>query len=196
MPGAGSKLESARVAAVILAGGQGRRMGGVDKGLVDYQGRPLVEWALAALAPQVGEILISANRNLDTYAAYGHRVLPDTLPDFPGPLAGVLAALGAVTADWLLVAPCDTPHLPADLAVRLLAAAQRESVPLAVAADAARTHHSCFLVRTDQRDNLTAFLARGERAVRHWQAGLPSTRVQFDAACFANFNQPQDLRAD
>jgi molybdopterin-guanine dinucleotide biosynthesis protein A len=196
MPGAGSKLESARVVAVILAGGQGRRMGGVDKGLVDYQGRPLIEWALAALAPQVGDILISANRNLATYAAYGHRVLPDTLPDFPGPLAGVLAALDAVTADWLLVAPCDTPHLPADLTARLLGAALRESVPLAVAADETREHHSCFLVRTDQRDNLAAFLARGERAVRHWQAGLPSTRVLFDAACFANFNQPQDLRAD
>lgn len=195
MPGAGSKLESARVAAVILAGGQGRRMGGADKGLVNYRGRPLVEWALAALAPQVGEILISANRNFDTYAAYGHRVLPDTLPDFPGPLAGVLAALEAVTADWLLVAPCDTPHLPADLAARLLGAALRESVPLAVAADEARVHYGCFLVRTDRRDNLAAFLARGERAVRHWQAGLPSTRVRFEAACFANFNQPQDLRA-
>jgi molybdopterin-guanine dinucleotide biosynthesis protein A len=196
MPGAGSKLESARVAAVILAGGQGRRMGGADKGLIEYQGRPLIEWALAALTPQVDELVISANRNLDIYAAYGHRVLTDTLPDYPGPLAGVLAALGAVTADWLLVAPCDTPHLPADLAAHLLGAAQRESVPLAVAADETRVHYGCFLVRTDQRDKLTAFLARGERAVRHWQAGLPSTTVRFDAACFANFNQPQDLRAD
>jgi molybdopterin-guanine dinucleotide biosynthesis protein A len=184
MPGAGSKFGSARIAAVILAGGQGRRMGGADKGLIDYRGRPLVEWALAALAPQVGEILISANRNLDLYAAYGHRVLPDTLPDFPGPLAG------------LLVAPCDTPHLPADLAARLLDAALRESVPLAVAADGERVHYGCFLVRADQRDSLAAFLARGERAVRHWQAGLPSTTVRFDAACFANFNQPQDLRAE
>jgi molybdopterin-guanine dinucleotide biosynthesis protein A len=77
----------------------------------------------------------------------------------------------------------------------LLAAAQRANVPLAVAADAARVHHSCFIVRTDQRDNLAGYLARGERAVRHWQAGLPSTTVRFEAACFANFNQPQDLRA-
>lgn len=186
-----------RVAAVILAGGQGRRMGGADKGLIEYQGRPLIEWALAALAPQVDELVISANRNLEIYAAYGHRVLPDTLPDFPGPLAGVQAALQAVAAavaDWLLVAPCDTPHLPADLAARLLAAALRANVPLAVAADAGRMHHSCFIVRTDQRDNLAAYLARGERAVRHWQAGLPSTTVRFEAACFANFNQPQDLR--
>lgn len=196
MPDAGSKLKSAHVAAVILAGGQGRRMGGADKGLIDYQGRPLVAWALAALAPQVGEILISANRNLETYAAYGHRVLPDTMPDFPGPLAGVLAALDAVTADWLLVAPCDTPHLPADLAARLLDAALRESVPLAVASDDERVHYGCFLVRTVQRGKLAAFLARGERAVHRWQAGLPSTAVRFDAASFVNFNQPQDLRLD
>jgi molybdopterin-guanine dinucleotide biosynthesis protein A len=195
MPGAGSKSEPARVAAVVLAGGQGRRMGGVDKGLIGYKGRPLIEWALAALAPQVDELVISANRNLETYAAYGHRVLPDTLPDFLGPLAGLLAALQAVAADWLVVVPCDTPHLPADLVARLLEAAQREGVPLAVAADEARMHHSCFIVRTDQRDNLAAYLARGERAVRHWQAGLASTTVRFDAACFANFNRPEDLRS-
>ena len=182
-----------QVAAVVLAGGLGRRMGGVDKGLVEYRKRPLVEWALAALAPQVDQLVISANRNLDAYAAYGHRVLPDTLPDFPGPLAGVLAALDAVDADWLLVAPCDTPHLPADLAARLLQAARQNEVPLAVAADVDRTHHSCFIVRTDQRDHLAAFLARGERAVRHWQAGLASTTVLFDRACFVNFNQPGDL---
>lgn len=194
MPGSGSKLESARVVAVVLAGGQGRRMGGADKGLMDYQGRPLIEWVLAALTPQVDELVISANRNLEPYAAYGHRVLPDTLPDFPGPLAGVLAALQAMAADWLLVVPCDTPHLPTDLVLRLLGAAQLESVPLAVAADEARVHHTCFIVRSDQRDNLAAFLQRGERAVRHWQAGLASTTVRFDAAGFANLNQPNDLQ--
>jgi molybdopterin-guanine dinucleotide biosynthesis protein A len=182
-----------RVAAVILAGGQGRRMGGADKGLVEYRGRPLIEWALDVLRPQVDEVVISANRNLDTYAAYGHRVLSDTLPDYPGPLAGVLTAMQAVNADWLVVAPCDTPHLPADCVTRLLGAAQDAGVPLAVAADAQRTHHSCFVVRTDQRDDLADFLARGERAVRHWQAGMPATTVQFDAACFANLNRTGDV---
>jgi molybdopterin-guanine dinucleotide biosynthesis protein A len=186
-------LERPRVAAVILAGGLGRRMGGVDKGLIEYRGRPLIEWALDTLTPQADPLVISANRNLERYAAYGHRVLPDTLPDFPGPLAGVLAALEAVTADWLLVTPCDTPHLPPDLAAQLLQAAQQHNVPLAVAADATRIHHSCFIVRTNQPDNLAAFLARGERAVRQWQATLDPTTVLFDAACFANFNQPQDL---
>jgi len=187
--------ERPRVAAVILAGGLGRRMGGMDKGLIEYRGRPLIEWALATLTPQVDQLVISANRNLDTYAAYGHRVLADTLPDFPGPLAGVLAALDAIQADWLLVTPCDTPHLPPDLAARLLDAALQHNVPLAVAADATRIHHSCFIVRTDQRDTLAAFLARGERAVRYWQAEMASTTVTFGRACFANFNQPEDLRS-
>lgn len=184
-----------QVAAVILAGGQGRRMGGADKGLMEYRGRPLVEWVLDALAPQVGEIVISANRNLDRYEAYGRRVLPDTLPDFPGPLAGVLAALDAVRAEWLLVTPCDVPHLPGDLALRLLGAAQHGEVPLAVAADERRAHHSCFMVSADQRDKLAAYLARGERAVRGWHAELASVQVHFDAAAFANFNHPQDLLA-
>jgi molybdopterin-guanine dinucleotide biosynthesis protein A len=121
-------------------------------------------------------------------------VLPDTLPDFAGPLAGVLAALEAVDTGWLLVVPCDTPHLPADLALRLLQAAQREDVPLAVAADDERLHHSCFLVRGDQRSRLADYLAGGERAVQHWQAGLASATVRFDAACFANFNHAQDLQ--
>jgi molybdopterin-guanine dinucleotide biosynthesis protein A len=183
-----------RIAAAILAGGQGRRMGGADKGLLVYRDRPLIEWLLAALTPQVDEVVISANRNLIVYAAYGHRVVADTLPDFPGPLAGVLAALDAVDADWLLVAPCDTPHLPGDLAARLLAAAQQHTVPLAVAADDARTHPACFLVRTDQRDALAAFLARGERAVRHWQAKLAATTVRFDATGFRNVNRPGDLQ--
>lgn len=182
------------VTAVILAGGQGSRMGGADKGLVDYQGRPLIEWALNALRPQAGSILISANRNLDTYAAYGYRVLPDTLPDYPGPLAGVLAALESIEAGWLVVVPCDTPHLPADLVARLQQAASQAEVPLAVAADDARIHHTCFIVRADQRAALAAYLANGGRAVRHWQAGLPSVAVTFDAAGFANLNQPGDLR--
>jgi molybdenum cofactor guanylyltransferase len=182
-----------QVSAVILAGGQGSRMGGADKGLINYRGRPLVEWVLEVLAPQVDDIVISANRNLERYATYGRRVLPDTLPDFPGPLAGVLAAMLGVQSEWLLVVPCDTPHLPPDLALRLLGQAQLEGVPLAVAADGARIHHSCFIVRTDRRDDLAAFLARGERAVRHWQAGMALTTVRFDAAAFANINRPEEL---
>ena len=182
-----------RVAAVVLAGGRGQRMGGADKGLIPYRGRPLVAWVLDVVAPQADEVVISANRNLEVYATYGCRVLPDTLPDFAGPLAGVLAALEAVTADWLLVVPCDTPHLPRDLAVRLVDAARQADVPLAVAADDARIHHSCFVVRTGAAMGLAEYLARGERAVRHWQGALPQVQVRFAAASLANVNAPQDL---
>lgn len=186
-------MPAAELAAVVLAGGQGRRMGGADKGLVDYRGRPLVAWVLDALAPQAGEIVVSANRNLDRYAAFGHRVLPDVLPDFPGPLAGVLAALRAVGAPWLLVAPCDTPYLPPDLGARLLDAARRAGAALAVAADDARAHPTCFVARTDLADDLAAYLARGERTVRHWQATHHPATAYFDAAGFVNFNRPEDL---
>lgn len=185
-------MSAAELAAVVLAGGRGQRLGGADKGLVDYRGRPLVAWVLDALAPQAGEIVISANRNLERYAATGHRVLPDTLPGFPGPLAGVLAAMRAVAAPWLLVVPCDTPHLPHDLAARLLAAAVAAGAQIAVAADDARTHHVCFVVRTALADDLEAALARGERAVHRWQAAHRPVAVRFEAAGFANFNQPEN----
>ncbi len=187
----------------MLAGGRGQRLGGADKGLVAYRGRPLVCWpggrpwllgVLAALAPQAAEIVISANRNLERYAATGYRVLPDALPDFPGPLAGVLAALRAVEARWLLVAPCDTPHLPPDLGARLLAAARAADTRIAVAADAAHTHHTCFVARSDLADDLAATLARGERAVHRWQQAHAPAVVCFDAAGFANFNRPEDWR--
>ena len=186
-------MSAAELAAVVLAGGQGRRMGGADKGLVDYRGRPLVAWVLDVLAPQAGEIVVSANRNLDRYAAFGRRVLPDALPDFPGPLAGVLAALRAVRAPCLLVVPCDTPHLPPELGARLLEAAQRAGAALAVATDEVRTHPTCFVVRTDLADDLAAYLTRGERTVRHWQAAHHPAVAYFDAAGFVNVNRPEDL---
>ena len=169
-------------------------MGGADKGLVEYLNRPLIEWAMDAIRPQVGEVLISANRNPDVYARYGCRVLPDTLPGFPGPLAGVLAAMEAVTSDWLLVVPCDTPHLPADLASRLFEAAQiAAKSSLAVAADDARIHHTTMLVKCYLKQDLRQFLQEGGRAVRDWQARHVVARARFEAAHFANYNSLTDL---
>ena len=189
-------MPAAEIAAVILAGGRGMRMGGVDKGWVPYRGRPLVEWVLDALAPQVEEIVISANRTLDRYAATGFRVLPDTLPDFPGPLAGVLAAMRAVSTPWLLVVPCDTPCLPDDLAARLLAGARDADHPLAVAADEARTHYTCFVVRTELAEDLENYLARGERAVHRWQAAFDPVVVHFAAGRLINVNQLPEPQVD
>lgn len=187
--------DDARITGLILAGGRGTRMGGVDKGLVDYRGRPLVEWVLHTLAPQVDTLLLSANRNLAHYARYGHPVVPDTLPDYPGPLAGVLAGMLQARSAWLLVVPCDTPQLPPDLAARLLAAACEQGHALAVAADDERIHHTCFIARTELASDLAVHLESGSRAVRAWHAGLPHTVVRFDATHFVNLNSPDDTGA-
>ena len=181
------------ISAVILAGGRGTRMGGADKGLVEYQQRPLIEWVLDAIRPQVSEVLISANRNIDLYAQYGCRVIPDTLPDFPGPLAGVLAAMDAVNTRWLLVTPCDTPHLPANLAHNLLDAAQTADVPIAIAADGQREHYTTMLVQTQLADSLRDYLQSGERAVHAWQQVFNPARVMFAREELRNFNTPEDL---
>ena len=181
------------ISAVILAGGQGSRMGGVDKGLVVYQQRPLIEWALQALRPQVDEILICANRNLDAYAAYTCRVLADTLPNYQGPLAGVLTAMDAVTTEWLLVVPCDTPHLPANLVEGLWQAAQAAEVPIAVAADGVRPHYTIMLVQTKLAPTLRDYLNSGGRAVHRWQQAFHPAQALFPDGSFDNINTPNDL---
>ena len=113
---------SEKITGVILAGGLGRRMGGTDKGLQELRGRPLVAWVSERLAPQVDELLINANQNVERYAAFGDRVVPDQIPDYAGPLAGVHAALSAAAYPLVATAPCDSPFLPADLVFRLFSA--------------------------------------------------------------------------
>lgn len=184
----------AELSAVILAGGRGTRMGGADKGLLDYQQRPLVEWVIEAVRPQVSEVLISANRNLDAYEKYGCRVLPDALPDYPGPLAGVLTAMEAVNTAWLLVVPCDTPHLPANLVQCLWQAATQDDAPIAVAADSVRTHYTLMLVQTRLADSLRDYLHSGQRAVHAWQAQFSPARHVFADGSLDNFNCPADLK--
>ena len=178
---------------MILAGGRGTRMGGADKGLIEYRQRPLIEWMLQAIRPQVSEVLISANRNFEAYAKLGCRVLPDTLPDFPGPLAGVLAAMDAVSTPWLLVVPCDTPHLPPDLTQRLYNAAQAEGAALAVAADAQRDHYTTMLVQTRLADSLRDYLNAGQRAVHSWQQAFNPARAMFARDDLQNFNTEADM---
>jgi molybdopterin-guanine dinucleotide biosynthesis protein A len=182
------------IAAIVLAGGLGRRMDQRDKGLVELAGRPLTAWVVARLRPQVGAIVISANRNLDAYAALGYPVVPDTLPDRPGPLAGILAAAEHATADWLLVTPCDTPFLPADLAARMLAMAEQRAVPLVRAADAGQVHYAVMLMRRGLLADLAAAVAEGERRVQGWQTRHPHADAVFDAPdAFINVNTEADL---
>ncbi len=186
--------DRALVTGVVLAGGRGSRMGGVDKGLVTHRGRPLVEWVLDGLRPQVGELIISANRNLARYRAYGHRVVTDTLPDFQGPLAGFAAALEVVHTPWLLTVPCDGPDLPTDLAARLIGAAIAHDAEIAFAHDGQRMHAIYALLRSDLLPRLLDFLGRGERKVRLWYAERKTVEVDFSDAAerFANFNSLDD----
>ncbi|MFG6462349.1 molybdenum cofactor guanylyltransferase MobA [Roseateles sp. DXS20W] len=183
----------AEIHALVLAGGRGRRMGGVDKGLQPLHGRPLVAHVIERLTPQAGTLRISANRHIDTYAAFGHPVLPDPPGlEFAGPLAGMLAGLAALPADaWLLTAPCDCPHLPPDLAERLLRAAQPHGLAFA---EAAREHPTHALLHARLREPLAGYLHGGGRAVLRWMLSQPHGVAHFDdEAAFANLNHLADL---
>ncbi|MDD5297111.1 MAG: molybdenum cofactor guanylyltransferase [Rhodocyclaceae bacterium] len=185
------------ITGLVLAGGMGRRMGGADKGLLLLHGRPLAALTLARLKPQVGRLFISANRNLEAYAALGAEVLPDLLPDYPGPLAGIHAALARIGTHWLATSPCDSPDLPSDLVARLMAAALAADAPLAVARTAGRSQPAFMLCRRELLPSLTAYLESGQRRVGAWQASEGAAQADFDdcAEAFANFNTPEDLAA-
>ncbi len=190
------------ITGLVLAGGRGERMGGVDKGLQVFRGRALVDHALVRLAPQVGEILISANRNTAVYAIRAARVLVDASDDFPGPLAGILAGLRAARTPWLAVVPCDAPWLPHDLVARLSRAiVDAPGVSGAVVqrdfGDAGRRLEPvCCLLSTALADELARALAEGQRKVERWVAAH-ATPVSFDrpedATAFANFNTLPEL---
>ena len=181
------------VTGVVLAGGQGRRMGGVDKGLQLLRGRPMVAAVLERLAPQVDEILINANQNLDAYGRFGHRVVPDAVGGFAGPLAGLHAGLCAARHPLVLTVPCDSPFLPADLLERLRGAL--EDRDLAVARTGDQPHPVFALVRASVRANLEAFLAGGGRKIDAWYASLRVVEVPFDdeADAFRNINTREEL---
>lgn len=185
----------AAITGVILAGGRGRRMGGVDKGLQDLNGHPLVAWVLERLAPQVDVVLINANRNLQRYAEFGCAVLPDAMPDFAGPLAGLHAALSLAGTPFLVTAPCDSPLLPADLVQRLRDAMDSENAELAVACTGQQAHRAFCLTRREILPKLDAFLASGERKLGLWHASLKVARVAFDdeADAFGNINTREEL---
>ena len=185
------------VTGVVLAGGQGRRMGGVDKGLVDLAGRPLVAHVIERLAPQVGALLINANQNRARYEAFGVPVVADALGGFAGPLAGLHAAMTRAESDYVVTVPCDSPFLPADLVVRLATAVTEKSAQLAVAKTFDQPHPVFALVRRDVGEHLARFLADGGRKIDAWYATLATIEVAFDdeADAFRNINTRAELDA-
>lgn len=182
------------VSGIVLAGGQGRRMGGVDKGLQPLHGQAMVAHVIARLAPQVGEIVVNANQNLEAYRAFGHRVVPDAIGGFAGPLAGLHAGLGAATRAFAATTPCDSPFLPGDLVARLMGALGEND--LAVAKTGDQPHPVFSLVRVAVRGHLEAFLAAGGRKIDAWYATLKVVEVPFDdeADAFRNINTMDELR--
>lgn len=191
-----SGAATSAVTAVVLAGGRGRRMGGLDKGLVLLGGRPLIEHVIDAVRPQVARVLISANRNRAAYERYGFPVVSDTVPDFAGPLAGLYAAWDLVRTPWVITVPCDTPALPAHMAQRLLEAALRENAEVALAHDGQRSQPTFLLVSAGLRDSVGAFLAGGGRKIDAWTSMHREIQVDFSDCpeTFANINTPEQLR--
>jgi molybdopterin-guanine dinucleotide biosynthesis protein A len=182
------------ITGVILAGGRSSRLGGGDKGLLAFAGRSLVEWVIEALAPQVGELLISANRNLELYARYGLPVIADLDPGFQGPLAGFRRAMRAAGTEWIVTLPCDAPYPAPDLVARLALARCEQDSDLAVATDGRLMQPVHALLPVRLAADLDDFLATGERKITRWYARHRCALVDFSDRpdCFANINTPED----
>ncbi|MDY7579228.1 molybdenum cofactor guanylyltransferase MobA [Herbaspirillum sp. RTI4] len=188
------------ISGLILSGGRGTRMGEVDKGLQAFNGEPMVAQIIRRFAPQVAHLAINANQNLTQYQAFGLDVLPDHMPDFAGPLAGLQTGLMQCRTPLLATAPCDSPFLPHDLVSRLYRALTQADAELALAVtdDASRRQrHPVFcLLQTDLLPRLTQFLDHGGRRMNDWFATLATVEVPFpDATAFSNINTRQELAA-
>lgn len=188
-------MKKTGITGVILAGGEARRMGGGDKGLVELRGKPLVEHALAALSPQVNTVIINANRNRERYAAYGHPVIADSRQGFQGPLAGMLSCIEAAGTEFIVSVPCDSPLLPDDLVARLFRQLSEEEADISVAHNGDRMQPVFTLMPTSLASSMQAFLDGGGRKIDRWfeQHKLAVTDFSDKPECFRNINNPAEL---
>lgn len=189
------KAPRAQITGVVLAGGLARRLGGVDKGLVAVNGKPMVSYIVAALRPQVGALLISANRNLEEYATLGDcEVIPDMVGDFAGPLAGMASALQAAGTPYLVTVPCDSPLVAPDLVGRLYAALVAEDAEISVATDGERMQPVFALLCSDLLTDLLEYLAGGQRKIDRWYQGRRLAQADFSdrTEMFLNINTAQE----
>jgi molybdenum cofactor guanylyltransferase len=187
------------ITGLVLAGGRGARMGNLDKGLVAFDGQPLVSHVVHRLQPQVQHLLINANQNLPTYRAWGLPVCSDVTADFAGPLAGLQAGLMRCQTAYLVAVPCDAPLLPPDLVPRLLQGLQTEGADAAIAVThegtVVQAHPVFCLLRVHVLEQLNQFLARGGRSMLRWFATLRVAQVLFsDTMAFCNLNTLEELR--
>ena len=183
------------ITGLVLAGGQGSRMGGVDKGLQLFRGKPMVEHVIERLEPQVSEILINANRNPADYESFGHRVIADAIEGFAGPLAGFERGLAHASNELVVTVPCDSPFLPADLVARLLTAMRDAGTDIAVARTGTQPHPVFCLMRRGVHPSLREFLGSGQRKIDRWYAQLRVVEVPFDdeTDAFLNINTREEL---
>lgn len=183
------------ITGVILAGGQARRMGGGDKGLMLYQHQPMVRYAIKAMAPQVDTLIINANRHIDQYQHFGYPVISDSIEGFHGPLAGMLTAMEQTTTDYILTAPCDCPTISAQLRQRMMETLLLTQSDLAVATDGERLQPVFCLIPTRLKHSLKTFLEKGERKIDRWLVQHKLAEVDFSdqPETFVNFNHPEDL---
>ena len=193
-------IDSQDITGLILCGGRGTRMGGADKGLQNHHGMPLALHALLRLQPQVGAVIINANRNLSAYESMGVPVWPDPIADYPGPLAGLLAGLERCTTPYLVSVPCDTPGFPLDLVQRLAAALTENDAEIAMAAtveDGSLQVQPVFcLLQASLMESLVAFLQEGQRKIDRWTARHRCIEVPFaDADAFFNANTLAELHS-
>lgn len=191
-------IDPEQITGLVLAGGRGSRMGGADKGLQNHRGVPLALHALLRLQPQVGALLLNANRNIGAYEALGAPVWPDPIDGFAGPLAGFLAGLEHCETPWLVTVPCDSPDFPDDLVARLAQAAEVDGAEIAYATtleDGREQPHPVFcLLRSELVESLVAFLHGGGRKIDAWFAQHRAVRVPFpDPRAFFNANTTAEL---
>ncbi len=182
------------ITAVILAGGQGKRMGGEDKGLLDWNGRPLIATILDALESQANTILINANRNQEVYEQFGRPVVADSLKGFQGPLAGFAAGMQAAETPWIATVPCDSPLIPDDLLARLAEALMREQAEIAVAHDGERMQPVYALLPVGLFGSLLMFLQEGNRKIDLWYKRHKIALADFSdrPEIFRNVNTPEE----
>ena len=194
-------ITSEHITGLILAGGRAQRMGGIDKGLIPFHGRALIESAISRLKPQVSTILINANRSITKYSHYGYPVLMDETPDFSGPLAGFSVGLKHCKTPYLLTSPCDSPLLPVDLAKKM--AVQLEDMDLELVFASSKEDDGKIwsqpvfcLMKSDLQDSLDTFLSKGDLKIDRWFKELRSGTVVFEnSQAFANVNTLEELAA-
>jgi len=184
-----------KVAGVILAGGRARRMNNQDKGLVKFKGRPMISYALAALAPVVDCVFINANRNIDQYRQFGWPVISDQTDSFDGPLAGVLSAMIHADADILLVMPCDSPLIKTQHLRKLLVTRAEHNADVAVAFDGTRLHPVFLAIKTTLKTSLQDYLASEQRKVAAWlvQQNMVQADFSSEPEIFSNINTLDEL---